>query len=319
MTGVLAFAIGIAAASVSASVASTVASARAARRARATTRSRCPAQRRRSDSHGDFPNANAPAFLSPAQDLPVFRRQRAEDRLQGRQALAALRLRARQDRAKPDYGRFRQEAAGAGTRHQTRTLSRIVALRDPLAEDSAHTTEDEPSKADERLHRLPSIIRPPMVGTDPVPSLTADEAGQLKMMQVVLVGVGAGAAAALLFASVVSGSIAAVFLFYLAPLPILIAALGFSHIAGLIAAAVATAVVTVLSGTFFIAAPVIAFGAWWLGYSALLARPAANGGGALEWYPPGRLVLWAAVIGTLTIAAAVPNFGTDQQSVQAAL
>jgi hypothetical protein len=140
------------------------------------------------------------------------------------------------------------------------------------------------------------------------------------MMQVVLVGVGAGAAAALLFASVVSGSIAAVFLFYLAPLPILIAALGWSHIAGLIAAAVATAVVTVLSGTFLIAAPVIAFGAWWLGYSALLARPAANGGGgALEWYPPGRLVLWAAVIGTLTIAAAVPNFGTDQQSVQAAL
>jgi hypothetical protein len=87
----------------------------------------------------------------------------------------------------------------------------------------------------------------------------------------------------------------------------------------LIAAAVATAVVTALSGTFFIAAPVIAFGAWWLGYLALLARPAANGGGTLEWYPPGRLVLWAAVIGTLTIAAAVPNFGTDQQSVQAAL
>jgi hypothetical protein len=139
------------------------------------------------------------------------------------------------------------------------------------------------------------------------------------MMQVILVGVGAGAAAALLFASVVSGAIAAVFLFYLAPLPILIAALGFSHIAGLIAAAVATAVVTALSGTFFIAAPVIAFGAWWLGYLALLARPAANGGGTLEWYPPGRLVLWAAVIGTLTIAAAVPSFGTDQQSVQAAL
>jgi hypothetical protein len=73
------------------------------------------------------------------------------------------------------------------------------------------------------------------------------------------------------------------------------------------------------SGTFFIAVPVIAFGAWWLGYLALLARPATNGGGALEWYPAGRLVLWAAVIGTLIIAAAVPNFGTDQQTLQAAL
>ncbi len=140
------------------------------------------------------------------------------------------------------------------------------------------------------------------------------------MVQIVLVGLGAGAAAALLFASVVSGSITAIFLFYLAPLPIVIAALGWSHIAGLIAAALATAVVAILSGVFFFAVPVIAFGAWWLGYLALLARPATNGGGgALEWYPVGRLVLWAAAIGTLVVAAAIPNFGTDQESLQAAL
>jgi hypothetical protein len=140
------------------------------------------------------------------------------------------------------------------------------------------------------------------------------------MIQIVLVGLGAGAAAALLFASVVSGSLAAVFLFYLAPLPIMIAALGWSHLAGLIAAASATAVVGVLSGVFLIAVPVIAFGAWWLGYLTMLARPATNGGGdVLEWYPVGRLVLWAAVIGTLIVAAAVPNFGMDQESLQAAL
>ncbi len=138
------------------------------------------------------------------------------------------------------------------------------------------------------------------------------------MIQVVLVGLGAGAAAALMFASVVSGSIAATFLFYLAPLPIFIAALGWSHLAGLIAAAVATAAVTIVSATFFMAVAVVAFGAWWLGYSALLARPASNGG-ALEWYPAGRLVLWAAVIGTLVVVAAIPNFGLDQQSAQAAL
>jgi hypothetical protein len=137
----------------------------------------------------------------------------------------------------------------------------------------------------------------------------------------VLVGLGAGAAAALLFASVASGSIAAVILFYLAPLPIAIAALGWGHVSGLIAAAVATTVIAVLSGIFFIAVPVIAFGAWWLGYLALLARPASNGGGGgtLEWYPLGRLVLWAALLGTLVVAAAVPNFGTDQESLQAAL
>jgi hypothetical protein len=140
------------------------------------------------------------------------------------------------------------------------------------------------------------------------------------MIQLVLIGLGAGAAAALLFASVASGSIAAVILFYLAPLPIAIAALGWGHLSGLIAAAVATTVVAVLSGIFFLAVPVIAFSAWWLGYLALLARPAGNGdGGALEWYPVGRLVLWAALLGTLVVAAAVPNFGTDQESLQAAL
>jgi hypothetical protein len=140
------------------------------------------------------------------------------------------------------------------------------------------------------------------------------------MVQIVLVGVGAGAAAALLFASVISGSIAAVFLFYLAPLPILIAALGWSHVAGLVAAASATAIVAALSGVFFVAVAVISFGAWWLGYLTLLARPTTNGGGAeIEWYPIGRLVLWAAMIGTMVVVAAVPNFGTDQESLQAGL
>jgi hypothetical protein len=140
------------------------------------------------------------------------------------------------------------------------------------------------------------------------------------MVQIVLVGLAAGIAAALLFASVISGSIAAILLFYLAPLPILIAALGWSQVAGLVAAVSATAAVAVLSGVFFVAVAVISFGAWWLGYLTLLARPATNGGGAeLEWYPIGRLALWAAAIGTLVVIAAVPNFGTDQESLQAGL
>jgi hypothetical protein len=140
------------------------------------------------------------------------------------------------------------------------------------------------------------------------------------MMQIILVALGAGTAAALLFASIVSGSIAAVLLFYLAPLPILIAALGWRHLAGLLAAAWATALVTILAGDFFLAVAVIAFGAWWLGYLALLARPSAEGEGRpLQWYPLGRLVLWAAVIGTLVVAAAIPNFGVDQESLRAAL
>ena len=57
------------------------------------------------------------------------------------------------------------------------------------------------------------------------------------MVQILLVAMGAGAAAALLFASVASGSLIATLLFYLAPLPILIAAIGWSHLAGLVARA----------------------------------------------------------------------------------
>ena len=49
------------------------------------------------------------------------------------------------------------------------------------------------------------------------------------MMQIVLIGLGAGAAAALLFASVISGAWLSVVLFYLAPLPVMLAGLGWSH------------------------------------------------------------------------------------------
>ena len=140
------------------------------------------------------------------------------------------------------------------------------------------------------------------------------------MIQNAVIGLGAGLAAALLFGSMVSGSLAAVLLFYLAPLPILVAALGWSQVAGLIAAASATAIVAIFCGIFLGAAAVVSFGAWWLGYLTLLARPASGRSATdLEWYPVGRLVLWAAAIGTLLVAAVVPNFGTDQDTLQAGL
>ena len=161
-----------------------------------------------------------------------------------------------------------------------------------------------------------------MVGADADPSLTADEAGQLAMLQIVLVGLGAGAAAALLFASVASGSILATLLFYLAPLPILIAALGWSHWAGLIASLTAAAGLGATLGFYFFSAFLVGVGlpAWWLGYLALLARPVgSNGSMTLEWYPVGRLVLWAAIVGAVLVIVAIPNFGTDKESFEAGL
>jgi hypothetical protein len=140
------------------------------------------------------------------------------------------------------------------------------------------------------------------------------------MVSILIVGLAAGVATALLFAAATAGSMTAVLLFYIAPLPILIASLGWSHVAGLLAAASATLAMPAFSGVFLVAVAVIAFGAWWLGYLTLLARPASGEAeGEFEWYPIGRLVLWAAGIGTLVVAAVVPTLGTDQQSLQAAL
>lgn len=140
------------------------------------------------------------------------------------------------------------------------------------------------------------------------------------MMQIALIGLGAGAATALLFASVKSGALLSILLFYIAPLPILIAALGWSHLAGLIAAVVAALALAVTFGWTFFLIFLIGVGlpAWWLGYLTMLARPATDAA-ALEWYPPGRLVVWCAVLGALVVIAAIPTFGTDEQSFTAAL
>src|SRR5262249_2008031 len=161
-----------------------------------------------------------------------------------------------------------------------------------------------------------------MVGTDVsfVSNRSTDRAGQL-MMQILLIGLCAGAAAALLFASVASGSLLSVFLFYLSALPILIAALGWSHWAALVAAVLARGGLASLFGSFFLFAFLLGVGApaWWLGYLALLARPRAGGAADLEWYPVGHLVVWAGIIGALAVIAAIPHFGTDAQSFNAAL
>ena len=140
------------------------------------------------------------------------------------------------------------------------------------------------------------------------------------MMQFVLIGVGAGTAAALLFASVTSG--VGFILFYLAPLPILIAALGWSHWAGLAAAVAAAAMLGGVFGIFFFVTFLTSVGApaWWLGYLALLSRPVANGGVMhTEWYPPGRLVLWAAALGAGIIAGALAMFGADESTIRSGI
>jgi hypothetical protein len=144
------------------------------------------------------------------------------------------------------------------------------------------------------------------------------------MMQFGFIGIGAGAATALLFVSVMSGSWISIPLFYLAPLPIMIAGIGWSHWAALIAVLAGALAIGAVFGTMLCLAFLAGAGipAWWLGYLAMLARPTGGNGtspGELEWYPPGRLVVWAAALAALIVVVAIPNFGSDAESFRAGL
>ena len=136
------------------------------------------------------------------------------------------------------------------------------------------------------------------------------------MMPNFLIAFGAGATSALLFASVASGSLLAILLFYLAPLPILIAALAWTHWTALAAALLAAAGLGVAIDPFFFLSFLVGIGlpSWWLGYLALLARPAGpSPADGLEWYPVGRLLIWAALLGGLVIGGMVLSISTDEE------
>src|SRR5687768_7824044 len=93
---------------------------------------RLPLPRPRSKTDGHGCKHPAPPVLPSPQDLPVHGHERAEDRLQGREAARPLRVRARQDRAEPYHGGLRQEAARTRARHQALAISRPAALRHSL-------------------------------------------------------------------------------------------------------------------------------------------------------------------------------------------
>lgn len=136
-------------------------------------------------------------------------------------------------------------------------------------------------------------------------------------MNFVTLGAGAGLVSALLIAVVTKGTGLALILFLLAPIPVLIASLGWDHRAGLVAAVtggVATAVIAAspLAGLSFALAT--ALPAWWLAYLALLGRTHQDG--TVEWYPLGNLLAWIAgmAAASYAVAAILPDF--DFQAYQ---
>src|SRR6267154_1107341 len=155
-------------------------------------------------------------------------------------------------------------------------------------------------------------------------------AGQL-MMTTILIALAAGCASALMFASIVSGALISLLLFYLAPLPLMMAALGWGPLSATIGGISAAIGLGAIFGLPYCIAFVImvALPAWWLGHLALLGRPVTNGvssgnGAApvapvMEWYPVGRILLWITGFAALTTMAALLTLGTDAATITGAM
>lgn len=139
-----------------------------------------------------------------------------------------------------------------------------------------------------------------------------------------LIALAAGAASAFMFASIVSGALLSLVLFYLAPLPLMVAGLGWGHLAALFGALAASLGIGFLFGFGYVAAFALTIGlpAWWLARLALLGRANGDPAGetaAVEWYPVGRLVLWAAGFAVLTTLSALFTLGADAETITATL
>lgn len=148
------------------------------------------------------------------------------------------------------------------------------------------------------------------------------------MILLLLIALAAGAASALMFASIISGALVSILLFYLAPLPLMVAALGWSPLHAAIGGIAAGTSLGLLFGMPYLGAFVltIALPAWWLGHLATLGRPAEIQPSAApaalpatEWYPTGRLLLWIAGFASLTTIAALLTLGSDAETITAAL
>ncbi len=141
-------------------------------------------------------------------------------------------------------------------------------------------------------------------------------------------GVAAGVTSALMAAS--SGTLISLLLFFLAPLPLMVVAMGWGPISAAIGGSAAALGLGALIGLDRGAAygVSVALPACWLGYLALLGRPQsetatthrdAAGTPDLDWYPVGRILLWTAGFAALTTAVGMFSLGRDADTIIAGL
>jgi len=151
------------------------------------------------------------------------------------------------------------------------------------------------------------------------------------MRNSIFVGLAAGLVSAVVLIAAAQGSIAGLIaLIFLAPLPVIIAGLGWGWAAAMVASALAALTLSVLVTPRVAMFHLLAVGLPMVASSYLLllnrAAPQTNATQAgasentgLEWYPPGRVLgLLAVVAGTLA-AASLLTIATSERELEAAL
>jgi hypothetical protein len=144
------------------------------------------------------------------------------------------------------------------------------------------------------------------------------------MIAILFIALAAGLASALMFASITSGALISLLLINLAPLPLMVAGLGWGSLGAVIAGVAATAVIGPIFGLSYCLAFALANAvpAGWLSHLVLLARPHAksnastNQSETLEWYPVGRILLWIVILATLITTATLLTMGLDGPAIQ---
>jgi len=149
------------------------------------------------------------------------------------------------------------------------------------------------------------------------------------MTVIIVIALAAGAASATMFASISSGALISLLLVYLAPLPLMLAAIAWGPLAAAIGGIAACLALSAIFGLplgvgYAIS---VALPAWWLGHLVLLGRPVTTDATSaqatteddLEWYPVGRILLWIAGFAGLSTFAALLTIGTDAAAITGVL
>jgi hypothetical protein len=146
------------------------------------------------------------------------------------------------------------------------------------------------------------------------------------MIGTLLIALAAGCASALMFASILSGALISLVLLYLAPLPLMVAAIGWGPLTALVGGIACIGLFAIFDWSHSLAFAIsVVLPGCWLAHLLLLGRPlapdhsAAAEAAALEWFPIGRILLWIAVLASLMTFVALLALGTDTASIAASL